>query len=474
MASLLMLTTAIAILTVGSFRIPPPSPRRFPKRSLHRPRASLAMTTPPPTQSTSDGDELSDRTVTILQRGPRHVVAYKPPAVLSHHSGWSGSRSNKAAKRGELPEVPMLQRVRDALHDIDHRGVAAEDADGKDGGDAPKRRVNLVHRLDRGASGCLLLTYADDGDEGGRPSSSTMMGDTAQLIDAMSSDESTKTYVALVRGEGTLRGEDLVERGWFEVSRPIKDDSGETKDATTLFNFVAGQAEAGPDRPRMSLVLARPKEGRFHQIRKHLSGLSHPILGDNSHGHSKTNREWKENRNLLGERIALHLARLQLRPTVNLPEGVDASAPVADDMLEMLRAYAPDVLEASLATLKEEGVPIKPEGEYEVGIYELPEIVPREELPPFEYEPATILHESEHYVVVDKPPVGEKFDCRSFDSPLVFDALFSTRDFRTTATETKYFATTRNGAATPAPTPRRGGTTSGPCSRGSGTRLARP
>ncbi|EJK60413.1 hypothetical protein THAOC_19242, partial [Thalassiosira oceanica] len=281
-----MLTTAIATLTVGSLRTPS-SPRRFPRRSL-RP-------SPMEASSSRDGDTAtaaSDRTVTILQRGPRHVVAYKPPAVLSHHSGWAGSRSNKAAKEGgELPEVPMLQRVRDALHDIDTRGVAAEGADGKDGNgdDAQKRRVNLVHRLDRGASGCLLLTYADD-EDGGRPASSTMMGDTAQLIDAMSSDESIKTYVALVRGEGMLRGENLVERGWFEVSRPIKDDVGETKDATTLFNFVAGQAEAGPDRPRMSLVLAKPKEGRFHQIRKHLAGLSHPILGDNAHGHSKTNR----------------------------------------------------------------------------------------------------------------------------------------------------------------------------------------
>lgn len=270
--------------------------------------------------------------------------------------------------------MPMLQRVRDALHDIDTRGVAAEGADGKDGNgdDAQKRRVNLVHRLDRGASGCLLLTYADD-EDGGRPASSTMMGDTAQLIDAMSSDESIKTYVALVRGEGMLRGENLVERGWFEVSRPIKDDVGETKDATTLFNFVAGQAEAGPDRPRMSLVLAKPKEGRFHQIRKHLAGLSHPILGDNAHGHSKTNREWKETRNLPGERIALHLARLRVRPTVGIPGGVDASAPVAEDMLEMLRAHAPDVLEASLTALEEEGVPIEPDGGYEVGTYDLPE-----------------------------------------------------------------------------------------------------
>ena len=67
------------------------------------------------------------------------------------------------------------------------------------------------------------------------------------------------------------------------------------KDATTLLRFVAGQAETGPTRPRVSLVLARPKEGRWHQIRRHLSYLSHPILGDSTHGHSKTNGKASEN-----------------------------------------------------------------------------------------------------------------------------------------------------------------------------------
>ena len=53
----------------------------------------------------------------------------------------------------------MLQRVRDALHDIDTRSAEEEEQR------LPARKVNLIHRLDRGASGCLLLTYADDADD---------------------------------------------------------------------------------------------------------------------------------------------------------------------------------------------------------------------------------------------------------------------------------------------------------------------
>jgi len=80
------------------------------QRSAHQNISSLSDTT---TTSTTT----NDKTVTILQRSKHHIVALKPPSVVCHHSGWTGSRSK--SKRGEEPEIPMLQRVRDGLHDID-------------------------------------------------------------------------------------------------------------------------------------------------------------------------------------------------------------------------------------------------------------------------------------------------------------------------------------------------------------------
>ena len=74
---------------------------------------------------------------------------------------------------------------------------------------------------------------------------------------------SLNTYVAMVQEEGILHGEDPKTKGWFEVSRPMKDDNGkEAKDATTLFPFVPGKHETKFYWPRMSLVLARPKQGQ--------------------------------------------------------------------------------------------------------------------------------------------------------------------------------------------------------------------
>eukprot|EP00536_Pseudo-nitzschia_multiseries_P012866 jgi/Psemu1/320350/estExt_fgenesh1_pm.C_5120017 len=224
-------------------------------------------------------------TVTILDRGTNHLVVSKPPAVLCHRSDWSGSGKNRN-KRGP-PEVPMLQRAREAVGE----------------------RVNLVHRLDRGASGCLLLSLAksDHGDGNA----------TAVLQESMTQSSSThKTYLALVRGEGILKERDFRTEGWFEVSRPIKNEAGVLKNATSYFRFIVGQGSGDQgDRPRASLVLARIKTGRWHQIRKHLNGLSHPIIGDSTHGNSKTNREWREKWGLQPERTCLHLLKLELPPT---------------------------------------------------------------------------------------------------------------------------------------------------------------
>jgi len=267
--------------------------------------------------NSKDREVLLEGNVTILDQSPHHLVVAKPPSVVCHHSDWTGSRTRQ--------EVPMIQRVRIAVG----------------------RKVNLVHRLDRGASGCLLMSYTDDGDS------------TSQLIGAMNM-QASKTYVALVRGEGVLRGVDFKEQGWFCVDRPIKDEGGKLNNATTYFRFVAGQDGGDGTRPRASLVLARPVTGRWHQIRRHLNGLSHPILGDSSHGVSKVNQEWRRERGLAGERICLHLLELMLPPTDYTPEGIHATCPIADDMMELLEKHLPDVLEQAETILLKEGISLRP------------------------------------------------------------------------------------------------------------------
>lgn len=284
-----------------------------------------------------------DGTVTILDRGEHHVVVAKPPGVVCHHSYWSGS---KAANGLGHPEVPMLQRTREAV-----------------GG-----RVNLVHRLDRGASGCLLFALAES-DEAGHRATATLQACMATSSVTSASTEtpsesslrSSKTYIALVRGEGILRGRDFKKEGWFAVDRPIKDESGNLNNATTYFSFIAGQDNGNGtlDRPRASLVLAKIKTGRWHQIRRHLNGLSHPIIGDSSHGNSKTNREWRDKWGLLPERTCLHLLKLDLPPTPVTPSGISVVDPLAPDMMQMLEDHLPGLLVDAEEALLKEGLSLR-------------------------------------------------------------------------------------------------------------------
>lgn len=61
----------------------------------------------------------------------------------------------------------------------------------------------------------------------------------------------------------------------------------------------------------------RPCLHRFHQIRRHLNGISHPVVGDSVHGSSRFNRELvgHVNNPAPAGRLLLHCLRLEL-PTL--------------------------------------------------------------------------------------------------------------------------------------------------------------
>lgn len=107
---------------------------------------------------------------------------------------------------------------------------------------------------------------------------------------------------------------------------------------------------------KATIILARPKSGRWHQVRQHLSGIGHAIIGDSSHGGSRTNRLWKKERKLPKERVCLHLCRIQLPATEFSPK-LDVSCRLSKDMMDML-IEMPDLLKEARTILEEEGISI--------------------------------------------------------------------------------------------------------------------
>jgi 23S rRNA-/tRNA-specific pseudouridylate synthase len=108
---------------------------------------------------------------------------------------------------------------------------------------------------------------------------------------------------------------------------------------------------------KVTVVLARPSTGKRHQVRQHLASgtIGHAILGDSSHGRSRTNRIWRTKRNLQEERTCLHLARLQTPATKYTPDGIDVSCPLPKDLEKMFSAM-PDLLDDIKPILLDEGI----------------------------------------------------------------------------------------------------------------------
>lgn len=175
------------------------------------------------------------------------------------------------------------------------------------------RRVNPIHRLDRKTSGVLLFSFESE---------------TTKIIqEAFHSDEVRKEYVAIVRGHfpNTLT-----------LDYAMTNDRGKLQDALTEFRCIAKSELPIPlgkwPSSRYSLVEAIPKTGRQHQIRKHLSHLNHPIIGDRPHGCNKQNRHFKAQWDMTN--MLLCAVKLSL----NLPykdKRIEIIAPLSDVFLGM-------------------------------------------------------------------------------------------------------------------------------------------
>jgi tRNA pseudouridine65 synthase len=61
---------------------------------------------------------------------------------------------------------------------------------------------------------------------------------------------------------------------------------------------------------RYSWLEVEPRTGRFHQIRRHMNRISHPVIGDASHGDSRHNRFFRETLGISG--LCLRAISLQV------------------------------------------------------------------------------------------------------------------------------------------------------------------
>lgn len=218
-------------------------------------------------------DAVAEWPIRILYRDEACVVVDKPSGMIVHR-GWAND------------DCDLLRLTRDALG----------------------RYVYPLHRLDRGASGAVLFA---------------LNASAASVLNRTFADGSmAKRYLALTRGHPA-------ERSLIDHAIPRAPGEARVPAQTEVIRLGTYQ--------RYALVMALPKTGRLHQIRRHLKHISCPLIGDVRYGKGEHNRWFREHYEF--ERLALHAAALRfLHPITQAP--VTVRAPLSGSLARCLAALS--------------------------------------------------------------------------------------------------------------------------------------
>lgn len=195
---------------------------------------SVDVEFPPAVPSSVTAEDIP---LTVLHDDDDLIVIDKPAGMVVHPG--AGHR------QGTL--------VNALLHHVDDlSGIGGEE------------RPGIVHRLDRGTSGLIVVAKNDAAHR--------------ELSRQFQDREVRKTYLALVWG--------LVQAGRridLPIGRDPKDRQKMSTRARRAREAVTRITRAEPLRG-LTLVTVAIDTGRTHQIRVHLSAINHPIVGDTTYG----------------------------------------------------------------------------------------------------------------------------------------------------------------------------------------------
>ncbi len=179
--------------------------------------------------------------------------------------------------------------------------------------------VFTVHRLDRPTSGLMLVALDTDS--------------ARQLCQQFRDQRVGKTYLAVVRGWPDVTG---------AIDYPVPTAGGTRRlPARSRFrrlDTVELPLPCGPyPTSRYALMELQPETGRYHQLRRHLKHLAHPVIGDTEYGDTRHNRLFREHFGL--HRLLLQSVRLRLEhPQHGGP--IELSCPPDEALVRLFPGHA--------------------------------------------------------------------------------------------------------------------------------------
>ena len=177
--------------------------------------------------------------------------------------------------------------------------------------------IELVHRLDRETSGCLLIAK-----------NRLALTDLSALF---RDGEITKRYVALVKG-GWSNSKRLIEH---RLRRSVL-QGGERMVVVdpVLGKPSTSRIEIKSVHKNTSLLELTPVTGRTHQLRVHVAYEKHPIIGDNKYGDKELNKDVKAKTGL--NRMFLHAYNLEFHWG---KQHISVQAPFDQDLEKVLKYF---------------------------------------------------------------------------------------------------------------------------------------
>ena len=174
--------------------------------------------------------------------------------------------------------------------------------------------LELVHRLDRDTSGCLMVAKKRSA--------------LRSLHELLRSNQVEKRYLALIKGKwqgSERRIEAPLRKNVISSGERIVRVDREGKAASSIFRPLAVSEFA-------SLVEVSLETGRTHQIRVHAAHAGHPLAGDEKYGDEEFNRQLRR----MGlRRLFLHAHALAFE----FPDDhthIEVSAPLDETLLDVL------------------------------------------------------------------------------------------------------------------------------------------
>lgn len=233
-------------------------------------------------------------TVQLVAATDEFVVVNKPSGMLTHPV--DEKEDSTALTHWLVQQFPEIARV----------------------GDEPALRPGLVHRLDREASGLLVVARTQKSFENLK----------RQFIERTIEKE----YLALVHGRvvrdhGEINFSIGRGRDGRMAARPSDDE--DSREARTEF-FVERRFT------NATLLRVRIHSGRTHQIRVHLFAIQHPVVGDPLYAPRKIAKSFPP-----APRLFLHATHLSFVDTRGERQTFDAPMPPEFEMyMQQLRIVA--------------------------------------------------------------------------------------------------------------------------------------